>query len=304
MNDEKEKIPLYMRIGKWWIIIVGVFISVGAVIWGIIETGEFPDEKYISAAAFLMLIATSLLQNIDLNLQREDLKLNRKALEEQREEMEKHTEEFTKTNKNNEESLEVQKFFELIRLKEDLYIDIIKEKNEIDMSAIFEFNHNAIFTIQESAEKLIVEEFREIFNLNVNSYNTDEIIKRIYNNVDDEGKEKIYELINKAVNETDVFSGYGEGVENSLIKLHNYNFLLEKMIDEGTLGVISSAFASMNTAKNAFNKMTEEYYGRPKKPTTIKQIYHGLLTKDEILLYDIINKNLDPEIIIKLEDAE
>lgn len=304
MSNDKEFSGVFKRIGKWWIIIIGLILSTFALIYGGLKVEGFPTEQYTSVAAFIMLISTAILQNIDLDLQRKDLQLNRRALEEQREEMQKHTEEFAKTNKSNDESLEMQKFFELVRLKEDLYIDIIKERNRLGINALEEFNDMAIYNIWANARVLIANEFRERLNLGTAISITDDIAVKIYKETDDEGKERIYELINESIEETNVFSGYGQGVENSLIKLHNYNSLLERMIDEGTLGTINSVFSSINTAIEPMRRMTESLYGRDKLETTIKHVYKGLLTDDEILLYEIIEKRVEPNRIFNFEDAE
>lgn len=303
MNDEKELSGIFKRFGKWWIIIIGLILSAGALIYGAFEIKGFPDEKYTSVAAFIMLIATALLQNIDLDLQRKDLRLNRKALEEQREEMEKHTEEFAKTNKSNDEGLEVQKFFELIRLKEDLYIDIIKERNEVGVNALEEFNDLATSKICGGASGLILKEFEDHIE-NKRIYYDSRVVEKLYKVLNNNEKARAIELIEQSIQETEVFSGYGQGVENSLVKLHNYNLLLERMIDEGTSGIFGNAFASFKSGTDALNRSIESIMGRPKKSTTIKQIYKGLLTDDEILLYKIIEKRLDPNEIFVLEDAE
>ncbi|MGX5789864.1 hypothetical protein [Staphylococcus equorum] len=53
--------------------------------------GEFKlSEVYVSLAAFVMLIGTAILQNIELSMQREDLELTRKEMKEQTKEFEQN----------------------------------------------------------------------------------------------------------------------------------------------------------------------------------------------------------------------
>ena len=55
------------------------------------DKDTYISEGYVSLAAFIMLIVTAILQNIDLNMQREELELSRK-------EMEAQTKEFSNNN--------------------------------------------------------------------------------------------------------------------------------------------------------------------------------------------------------------
>lgn len=259
---------------------------------------------YTSFAAFIMLISTAILQNIDLSLQREDLKLNRKALEEQREEMQKHTDEFSKTNESNKESLEMQKFFELIRLKEDLYVEIIKNKNTNNINALEHFNASAMRKIKNQAKNelaLKFNNFRGQFGLH---HMNDDDIKAYYIKCNDENKVIFLNATDKAIKETDIFSNTKDGTENSIKKLYKYNELLERMTDEGTKGWVHQFQGPLNISTMLVKNSMEYFYGRPKLQTTIKDIYNGLLTEDEILLYRIIDRKLTPEDLFGLEDAD
>ena len=304
MNKENEKVGFYKRIGKWWVLIIGIVLSIIVLFIGVLTIEGFPTEMYTSFAAFIMLISTAILQNIDLSLQREDLKLNRKALEEQREEMQKHTDEFSKTNESNKESLEMQKFFELIRLKEDLYVEIIKNKNKNNINALEYFNESAIQKIKNQAKEKLALKFESFSGQFGISHMDDEELKDYYIQCNDDNKEVFLNIIDKAIKETDIFSNRKDGVENSIKKLNKYNELLERMTDEGTKGLIHQFQDTVRQPTELLKKSLENFHGRPKKQTTIKHIYNGLLTEDEILLYKIIDRELTLKELFGLEDAD
>lgn len=306
MSNDKEISGVFKRIGKWWIIIIGLILSTFALIYGGLKVEGFPTEQYTSVAAFIMLISTAILQNIDLDLQRKDLRLNRRALEDQREEMAKHTKEFQESNESNQESLELQKFFELLRLKEELYVEVVKEVGEKEKNKLQVFTFRNFHKFRYAALRRLYKDFHSEFKEEENwgdyrEYRNVEVIN-VYARLSETDKLAFRKSVEQEVTELEITDRISQKSENSLIKLYTYHKLLKDMVSEGYPGIFNIHKVSQNIVSQVNKTMREIQYGSEKEPKTMRQIYDGVLTEDERLLYKILDRNLNVTDLFDIED--
>lgn len=302
---------------KWLVVKIGLLLSVMTLLPGVYDgdNWRFPPEKYISAAAFVMLIATAILQNVSLDKQQqeimlnrqslnkqvqaleqqiEEVKLNRKSLEIQAGEMKNHTTAFEESNNKTEESLKQQQFYEILKLKEQLYLEIIKEVSEKDgYNKIQRFNSIVMKALGDVSLTIIEANYRDrFFEAGVDTDNFDkEQFFKIYNFVEDDVKNDIRESINKNMKTLLVRGSYDELLERSMIKLHSYHLLIENLVDEDQ-GIAGSLYSMRDQVLSELKPIPDDIlYGR-KKEDSPKIIYSFLLSEDESILYKIIENKI------------
>lgn len=302
---------------KWIVIQIGLIVAIMIILLGIpYKDGlRFPPEQYISAAAFVMLISTAILQNISLDKQQEEVALNReslnkqvKALEQQivevklnresiaiqADEMKNHTVAFEESNNNTEKSLEQQQFYEILKLKEQLYLEIIKEiSNKDGYNKIQRFN-SIVMRGLEKFNLTVIEAYYSdrFFEADVDRNNFDkEQFYKLYNFVEEDLQQKIKESINKNIKDVLTNGSFDKNLERSMIKLHSYHLLIENLIDDdqGISGKLNDMKEEVLREPEIIPR--EVLYGRDKEDSP-KIIYSFLLSEDEVLLYKIIEKRV------------
>lgn len=225
------------------------------------------SEVYVSLAAFIMLIGTAILQNIELSMQREDLELTRKEMKEQ-------TKEFEENNKQ-------AKFFELLKIKEDIYMNIDRK---FLSDFIREYKHNLMTELEDRlSQNERLNELTTGFYNDINRYRYDlnfyrENIAEEYNLSEDESKE-VGEILQRAFDHAvdDAFSEVT--IPKELKKLQQFNEILEKMyVDNSITGGLDNIIFNFN-------------FGRP-QDMNFSEIYKKLKTSEEVELYNILNRNI------------
>lgn len=227
--------------------------------------GEFKlSEVYVSLAAFVMLIGTAILQNIELSMQREDLELTRKEMKEQ-------TKEFEENNKQ-------AKFFELLKIKEDIYMNIDREFLEDFIEKYKEEVYNLWKTYLSQNKKLNImtlgfdsdfESFGndlELYRKSISSkYNLNENESRVLNEIFGTTFDKSVEQALKRIS-----------IPKEFKKLNQFNYILEEMYVDKLL-------------YETFNSVQLNLFGLT--DMNFNEIYNNLKTSEEEVLYKILNKN-------------
>lgn len=273
-----------------------ILISVIILILGIClnkEKDTYISDGYVSLSAFIMLIGTAVMQNKDLKIQRKELQNSREALDKQAEEMEKHSKEFVKTNKFNNEQLNMSKFFDLLKMKEDLYLEVVnhKEANELNdfikgfMDDLRLRFNNKIFediemlgymqSIQTEDIPILIEihnleddKFIETEDLTLNDkHNFDELFDRIFE---------------KCLHDVSLV----HPVPERLLKLYTLNKLIKDMYGENI-----NVFNILSKINKSFSQSLNKAFGIRDK-TKLIDIYSKLKTKEEIILDKIVNSSL------------
>lgn len=255
------------------IILVCSVISIVVILFDLFidnKNGFKLSEVYVSLAAFIMLIGTAILQNIELSMQREDLELTRKEMKEQ-------TKEFEENNKQT-------KFFELLKIKEDIYMNI---DSSLLNDFIREYKRNLLDELENrlsSNERL--NELTSGFLNDINKYRYDlslyrEKIAAEYNlNTNElyEVKSILQEAFNYAVDDAFVEIT----IPNEIKKLQQFNNILEKMYVDKTI------FSQLKKFKIDF------FNGLP-QDMNFSEIYKQLKTSEETELYKILNRDINIE---------
>ena len=193
-----EKIKKYITFQNI-ILVIGVAIGIYCVYTGYKESNGFPDEKYVAAAAFALLISTSLMQNIDLNINKRSLDKQIEELKFTRKELKEQTKEFNETNKYNKESLEITQFYEMLTLREEISRNADCHKfNKKVIRGLFSNISNGNWKDSE------IQKYKEVF-------------------------EREYKDIN-IINEVNIKP------ESSIIRLYTFNKILENLVNESPDG--------------------------------------------------------------------
>lgn len=252
------------------VVILTLSIAISVIIFDLFvdnEKGIKLSEVYVSLAAFVMLIGTSILQNIELSLQREDLNLTRK-------EMKMQTKEFEENNMQS-------KFFELLKSKEEIYMGIDRK----DIEKFINTYKNYLF--EEFTEKLqkdsdlieIVPSVKDGYYLYdiIYNYRDPSITKKL--NITEDDYESIDSCIHKVLFEAKESAKNVVTVPKDIEKLYKFKSIIEVMYPNNTM---DNMFL---TLKSPLKVQSLNY----------NQIYKGLLTDDEIKLYKIMDSKYELE---------
>lgn len=279
------------------IMFIGIGGAIISIIMGIVFSEDFPEEKYISAAAFSLLITTAFLQNRDLNLNRKALEKQIEELQFTRDEQKEQTKEFRETNKYNKENLEITQFYEMLTLREELFLNIIRDKtldigyrdvahyykHEVNQSESNDYNF-----IEKFNRYVIGEVIIKIKNFSKDTYNIrdlteveEQLLKERFENLTSGNKELLDELKIE--------------VPSILNKLYTYNRILDNLVHESSedksLLYTNIINEMQKNLRNAFKVKPSMRYKRT-------DLYEMLLTDEEKLLDKIISNQLNIDDIL------
>lgn len=285
----------------WWVIQLGLAISAIVLLPGIQgpEGFRFPPEQYISAAAFVMLISTAILQNIELSKQREDLALNRRALELQvdelqakRGELASQTKEFEASNDQTRKNIEQQQFYELLKMKETLYVELSDSSGD-RVNRIAKFNNWYL----ENLESRVKEKALEIWGIESDnrtyppSYLT---FEDVYTSLEPEEKENLKEELKiELEHHKEILL---EQLPYSLYKLYSYHLIIENTSRTYGMKAVSEALKEVRksfTSQAGYDRYNKfDIYNEilTDEETTLFLIIKGLITIDRILPEETPNK--------------
>lgn len=304
---------------KWWVIYIGLLLSVMTLASGIYSSGGFPSEEYISAAAFIMLISTAILQNTSLQKQHEEVTLNRKSLDKQieslekqieevklnrqsldiqSEEMKNHTKAFQESNTKTEISLKTQQFYEILNLKEHLYLDVIKEVSDKDgLNDVERYNELTIGALKDFVLFWIEMSYKKYFfeaNIDEMQGLSESSLWRLYDFLDSEQKQGLREMVREHISEftIDIFN-YG-GFKQSMLKLYSYHVLIQRFTFEDT-GIEGSLHKFRDEILEEDEVLDDEILYGKVMDLSLDGIYQSMLSDDEKLLYKIMSGKLEFE---------
>lgn len=228
------------------------------------------SEVYVSLAAFVMLIGTAILQNIELSMQREDLELTRREMKEQ-------TKEFEENNKQ-------AKFFELLKIKEDIYMNIDRD---FLSDFIRDYKRNLMNVLEDRLhQNERLDELTSGFLNDINKYKYDlslyrENIAEEYNLSRDESIE-FEEILAKEFGRA-VGDAFGEvTIPKEVKKLQQFNYILDRMyVDNSIAGGLGNILFNIK-------------FGSP-KDMNFSEIYKQLKTSEEVELYKILDRKITIE---------
>ncbi|WP_432717793.1 hypothetical protein AAA448_06080 [Staphylococcus equorum] len=228
------------------------------------------SEVYVSLAAFIMLISTAILQNIDLDMQREELELTRKEMKDQ-------TKEFEESNKQS-------KFFELLKSKEEIYMKIDSQhissfiniyKNKLEKNIIKKLVE--IERLQELIPKI---EYYLNSKYDLLEFNEPSVASKykLTNSEVDEVREIIFDVL--TAERKEVFNEIS--IPKDLSKLYKFNSIIE------TMYVSKSLFGLKESAKKHLNGL---------EPVNLNysEIYKKLKTEEEKFLYKVMDLKFEIE---------
>lgn len=272
-----------------------IFMAVLCLLFGFCfnkEKDTYISDSYVSLSAFIMLIGTALMQNKDLKLQREELKNSRESLDKQSEELEKHSLEFAKTNQFNNEQLNMSKFFELLKMKEDLYTEVVGQGENTLNGFTDKFMNNLKSEFEKNLHRIPeCSMYKEI----IDNSNIAQLIEYYKVSEEDFVEDEDFTLDNKN-NFDEIFKSNFEdslksvlsitNVPGKLLKLHTLNNLINDMYGEhvNIFNVMSNVTKNIQKAKNKALGIREE--------TDLIDIHSKLRTEDEVLLDKIVNQSI------------
>ncbi|MGI8152499.1 flagellar biosynthesis chaperone FliJ [Staphylococcus haemolyticus] len=243
------------------LLILSSIISIIVIIGGFVvnkDKDTYISESYVSLAAFIMLIVTAILQNIDLNMQREELELSRK-------EMEAQTKEFSNNNIQS-------KFFEILKLREEAFInvaytDIVKYNTSLAQETkanTFSYFKNHFFELKCKNKIYDIEEY---------------YLKRFY------------ELYFENPREMHLRYHLNESEKKELDEFMNKSFVYS--IDDSIRTLpLKGEINRLIQYDRLINKILEQENSNNNEEVSFKSIYNGILTEEERILYDLANKTI------------
>lgn len=253
------------------------------------EKGTMFDESLVSALAFSMLIITALMQNKDLRMQREEMEESRKVQELQKNEM-------ASTNNQLLHNIKQTKFFELQRTKQQILESLLNDAS-----------YNLLATnerlIQRYLEIMIenLDDKHELIDLYEKSF-----IPHIGNNFDsyvEEKKRIVVYGFDRCVLELkkDFVYNIKRNPKLYINKFLKFNHTKKINLDffESKIGFdfLNEESCKITTIHYMLHNYHEQIVIIIDKDKELHKLYNSLLTREEKLFHNFMNKSVNMNIL-------